>query len=324
MQRIGILVFDRIRVFEYAVAAEVWGIDRTAHGVPAFDVLVCGPRESPARLAPGLHCTPDHPLEALSGCDLVVVPGVEDVQAPVRPDVLAALRAAHRAGASLVALCSGAFVLAAAGILDGRRATAHWLDNDELARRYPAVSVEPGLLFVGDGPVWTSAGTAAAIDLCLHLIREDHGAAVAAEVARTMVAAPFRAGGQAQYAPAPGPGPDSRTDVMAHVRAHALEDLARPWTVRELAARACMSERTFARQFTRSTGATPLRWLLTQRVLAAQRLLEISDLPVGTVARQCGFGTALSLRQHFTRHVGRTPHAYRLTFRRRTAGEGVS
>jgi transcriptional regulator GlxA family with amidase domain len=314
-------VFDGMLVFEYAVAAEVWGIDRTARGVPAFELVVCGRPGTRPRLGQGLMCLPEHPLSTLTECDLVVVPGIADIHASVPADALTALQTAHEAGATLVSLCSGAFVLAAAGILDGRKATAHWLDVDELARRYPAVAVDPKVLFVGDGSVWTSAGTAAGIDLCLHLIREDHGAAVAAEVARTMVTAPFRNGGQAQFITTPGPVDNTESDMVTDLHARILADPAHPWTVTEMAAFAHVSERTFARHFVRTTNTTPLQWLLTQRVLAAQQLLETSDLSVAAIARRTGFGSTLSLRQHFTRHLGLPPRDYRATFRGRIGSD---
>lgn len=314
MRCVGVLVSDQVRVFDYAVATEVWGLDRTDRGVPRFEIRICGQRSEP-RVKPGFACVPEHGLDGLDDCDLVIVPGVQDPAAPVGDAVLAAVRAAHARGAVIASLCSGAFVLAAAGLLDGRRATAHWLDADDLARRYPEVTIDPNVLFVGDGAVWTSAGTAAGIDLCLHLVRRDHGAAVAAEIARTMVTAPFRAGGQAQFIADPVPAATVPADVLSGLRDQMLAALDRPWTVPEMARLAGMSDRNFARRFAQTSGATPLQWLLAQRVLAVQRLLETSDLSIAAIARRCGFGTPLSLRHHFVRHVGLPPRDYRNSFR---------
>ncbi|MGW9208181.1 GlxA family transcriptional regulator [Embleya sp. NPDC055664] len=320
MRRVGIVLFDPVRVFEYAVAFEVWGVDRTTRGVPPFEVRVCGPGRAAVELGAGVVCVPDHDLDGLADCDLVVVPGNEHRTAPRREEfpeeVLAALRAAHARGATIASLCSGAFVLAAAGLLDGRRATAHWMDTEDLARRHPDVAVDANVLFVGDGSIWTSAGSAAGIDLCLHLVRLDHGAAAAAEIARTMVTAPFRSGGQAQFIDNPVPAaPADPGDALDRLRGRVLDDLGHPWTVTELAALAGMSERSFARHFVRGTGTSPLQWLCTQRVLAAQRLLEIGDLSIAAIARHCGFGSPLTLRQHFTRRLGVAPRDYRAGFR---------
>ncbi|WP_156216325.1 GlxA family transcriptional regulator [Actinomadura litoris] len=314
MFRVGVLVTEHVRVFDYAVATEVWGLDRTARGVPPFELRICGPQGTTVPMQPGVTCVPDHGLDGLDECDLVVVPGVRHPTGPVHPDVPAALRAAHARGATVASLCSGAFLLAAAGLLEGRRATAHWLDADELARRHPGVTVDPNVLFVGDGAVWTSAGVAAGIDLCLHLVRRDHGAAAAAEIARTMVTAPFRPGGQAQFIARPVPARSGRDDALSALRERVLDDLAHPWTVPEMAGLARMAERSFTRRFVQTTGDTPLQWLLAQRVLAAQHLLEVSELPIAAIARRCGFGTPLTMRHHFTRHVGLPPRDYRRAF----------
>ncbi|MGN6131909.1 MAG: helix-turn-helix domain-containing protein, partial [Nocardioidaceae bacterium] len=234
------------------------------------------------------------------------------------PPLLDALRAAHARGARIAGLCGGNFVLAAAGLLDGRRATTHWLYADKLAREYPTVRVDPKVLYVDDGDVLTAAGTAAALDLCLHLLRTLDGAEVANIVARRMVVPPHRAGGQAQFVDVPLPALGA-TDPLAAAVDWALAHLDAPLTVDDLAARAAMSRRTFTRRFRSHLGTSPLQWLLDQRTLLAQRLLESTDLPVETVAHRAGFGSAVSLRAHFPRALGTTPSGYRSTFSRREA-----
>ncbi|MFJ9777458.1 GlxA family transcriptional regulator [Kitasatospora sp. NPDC101157] len=316
MRTVGCLVFDGVRAFDYAVIGEVWANRATRSGVPVFDLRVCGPAGARVRLGGGLERVPDLGLEALVDCDLVVVPGVEDPAARRPPEVLAALRAVSSAGVPVASLCAGAFVLAEAGLLDGREATTHWALAPELARRHPAVTVRPEVLFTGGDGLWTSAGVAAGIDLCLHLVRTAHGQQAAAAIARAMVTAPFRAGGQAQFIPSPVPPVDG-DDPLARARAEILGSLDTTWTVRRMAAAALMSERTFARRFTATSGTTPLRWLLDQRVLTAQRLLEETDLPVDTVATRCGFASAVSLRPVFVKRVGVAPREYRRTFRGR-------
>lgn len=320
MRTVGCLIFDGVRAFDYAVIGEVWANRTTRPGLPAFELRVCGPEGARVRLGGALERVPDHGLAALAECDLVLVPGIEDPRAPIDPGILDALRAAHARGVPIASLCAGAFVLAEAGLLDGRRATTHWALAPELARRHPAVDVDPEVLFTGDGEIWTSAGVAAGIDLCLHLVRSAHGQQAAAVIARAMVTAPFRAGGQAQFIPSPVPESADADDPLAKVRTAVLAALEVPWTVARLAGLATMSERTFARRFAAATGTPPLRWLLEQRVLAAQRLLEETDLPVDEIAVRCGFGSAVSLRPAFTRRVGVAPREYRRTFRGRDGG----
>ncbi|WP_224279276.1 GlxA family transcriptional regulator [Streptomyces sp. LS1784] len=320
MRTVGCLIFDGVRAFDYAVIAEVW-TDRSARfGLPAFDLRVCGPEGARVRLGGGLERVPDDGPAALAACDLVVVPGVEDPAARRSPEILEALRAVAVAGVPIASLCAGAFVLAEAGLLDGREATTHWALVPELARRFPAVTVRPEVLFTGGEGLWTSAGVAAGIDLCLHLVRTAHGQQAAATIARAMVTAPFRAGGQAQFIPSPVPDAAADDDPLARLRAEVLASLDTPWTVRRMAAAALMSERTFARHFTATTGTTPMRWLLDQRILTAQRLLEETDLPVDTVATHCGFASAVSLRPVFVDRVGVAPREYRRAFRGREEG----
>ncbi|MGW6915902.1 GlxA family transcriptional regulator [Kitasatospora sp. NPDC054939] len=318
----GCLIFDGVRAFDYAVIGEVWADRPSRTGLPPFDLRICGPAGARVRLGGGLERVPDHSLDALADCDLVLVPGVEEPAAPRDPAVLDALRTVHARGVPIASLCAGAFVLAEAGLLDGRTATTHWALAPDLARRHPRVDVRPEVLFTGDGDLWTSAGVAAGIDLCLHLVRTAHGQQAAAAIARAMVTAPFRAGGQAQFIPSPVPeDTGDRDDPLARTRAEVLAALDAPWTVGRMAGLAHMSERTFARRFAAATGTTPLRWLLEQRVLTAQRLLEETDLPVDTVATRVGFGSAVSLRPVFTARVGVAPREYRRTFRGATAGE---
>jgi transcriptional regulator GlxA family with amidase domain len=315
--RVAALVFPPVSVFELAVVCEVFGIDRREMGVPSYDLRVCAVDPSPLRTH-GAGFTIDTPygLETLTWADTIIVPGwPASTLVPPPEEACAALRRAHRRGARLASLCSGAFVLAAAGLLDGRRATTHWMYTTDLARKYPEVEIDPGVLYVGDGQVWTSAGTAAAIDLCLHFVRLDHGAEVANVVARRMVVPAHRDGGQAQYVQAPMP--DRCTDDdLASTLDWAIEHLDRELTVEDLARRARQAPRTFARRFKMATGTTPLQWLVTQRVILAQRLLESTELPIEVVAQRCGFGSAATLRQHFGRVVGTSPGAYRQTFRR--------
>ncbi|MEV6978130.1 helix-turn-helix domain-containing protein [Kitasatospora sp. NPDC093806] len=317
MRTVGCLIFDGVRAFDYAVICEIWRNRSSRPGLPPFDLRVCGPAGHRVRLGSGLERVPDFDLDALADCDLVVVPGTERPTEPRDPAVLDALRAAHARGTTVASLCAGAFVLAEAGLLDGRAATTHWAYADELARRYPLVDVRPEVLFIGEEPLWTSAGEAAGIDLCLHLVRAAHGERAAATIARSMVTAPFRSGGQAQFIPSPVPeNADAQTDdPLARVRTEVLAALDTPWTVRRMAGLALMSERSFARRFVAGTGTTPLRWLLDQRILTAQRLLEDTDLPVDTIAVHCGFGSAVSLRPPFTTRLGVPPREYRRTFR---------
>ncbi|WP_033819516.1 GlxA family transcriptional regulator [Kitasatospora sp. MBT63] len=316
MNAVDLVVFDGVRTFDYAVVGEVWGPHRAVPGAPLADLLVCAPELRTVRLDTGLLCAPDHDLDALAGCGLILVPGLGDPALRPPERVLRALRHAHGRGTPIAALCAGAFVLAAAGLLDGRTATTHWALADDLARRHPLVTVDPKVLFTGDGRVWTSAGVAAGIDLCLHLVRRSHGDTTASALARAMVTAPFRAGGQAQFITTPiPPGPADTRDPIAQVCRHVQGALADSWTVAGMAAIAAMTERTFARHFTAAMGTSPRHWLLQQRLRAAQHLLENGDSPIEDIAHRCGFGTGVSLRQHFRRHLGTAPRDYRRTFR---------
>lgn len=309
------LALPGVAPFELGVIVEVFGLDRTDVGVPrfAFDVAAARPGRVPAADYAGFTLEVAHGLERLESADLVAVPASpRDTQAP--PEVLAALHAAVDRGARVLSVCSGAFVLGQAGLLDGRRCTTHWRYAAELAALHPRAQVDPDVLYVDEGTVVTSAGTAAGIDACLHVVRQDHGAAVAATIARRMVVPPHRDGGQAQYVETPVAAhpADTLAELLDWVSAHLDEDLS----VARLARRAHLSERTFARRFRAETGTTPLQWITVQRVALAQRLLEEGDDPVEVVAGRTGFGTAAALRQAFARHRATTPRAYRRAFRR--------
>jgi len=308
-----VLVFDRVELFELAAAIDVFGTLVTAPGGgPLYRVSVCGPDPSVVTAA-GFSMQVPHPLDTLKSADTVVVaPAQDDKHPPVA--VLAALRDAHADGRRILSLCTGAFVLAAAGLLDGRPATTHWSECAELARDYPRVQVDQKALYVDQGDLLTSAGSAASLDLCLHVVQRDYGTEIATRVARDLVLPLHRPGGQAQYIEAPLPAPaeaDRFSDTLSWLRGH----LDEPVAVADLARRAAMSPRTFARRFAASTGTTPLQWLVAERVRLAQRLLETTDLPVDAVARKCGFSTPDNLRKHFARAVRTTPQAYRRAFR---------
>jgi transcriptional regulator GlxA family with amidase domain len=314
--RVAVLLVPPISVFEMAVACEVFGLDRRDMGVPPYDFRLCSLDEPPLATLAGFTMDTPHRLDALRWADTVILPGWHWPRTtPVPLEIIKAIRAAHRRGARIASFCSGAYVLAATGLLDGKRATTHWMYADDFAARHPRVDVDPSVLYVGDGQVFTSAGTSAAIDLCLHLVRTDHGAEVANIVARRMVVPAHRDGGQSQFVQAPVP--DLYTDDdLATTLDWAIHHLDRDLTVEDLARRARMSPRTFARRFKAATGTTPLQWLLTQRVVLAQRLLETTELPIEVVAARGGFGSAATLRQHFARALGTSPTAYRHTFRR--------
>ncbi|MFF1687308.1 MULTISPECIES: GlxA family transcriptional regulator [unclassified Streptomyces] len=320
-QRIALLAFPGIRAFDVSVITEVWGTDRTDRGVPAFDLRRIAEDPTPVPMRGGLTLAPDRTLTWLTrlapATDLLVVPGLDDHLTPAPEPVLESLRRAHARGVTIAALCGGAFTLAQAGLLDGRRAITHWNLVDLLRAHHPLVTVEPDALFIEDDNIWTAAGTAAGIDLCLHLVRRTHGAETAATIARSMVTAPFRTGTQAQFIEHPTPRTDRDADALTSVRAYALQHLHEPLTVAGLAARAGMSPRSFARHFTAATGTTPLRWLLDQRMSAAQKLLERTDLPMPEVARRAGFGSEVTMRQHFASRLATSPRSYRAAFAQR-------
>ncbi|MFD8481550.1 GlxA family transcriptional regulator [Kitasatospora sp. NPDC059673] len=307
---VAIAATDGMLHFELALAQEVFGSCPDAVPGPWYDVRVCGPQA--VRVGRFL-LEPDCGLDRLADADTVIVPALADVEQDPPAELVEAVRAAHAAGARMVSLCTGVFALAAAGVLDGLRATTHWAHTGELARRYPRVEVDPDVLYVDNGQVLTSAGKSAAMDLCLHLVRRDHGSAIANVTARRLVVPPHRAGGQAQFVTTPVPAQDDHP--LAELLPWAMRRLDRPLTVEDLARRANLSSRHLARQFRSVTGTTPLRWLLTQRIRRAQELLETTDDSIDTIAAASGLGTSTTLRRHFHRTLGVPPDTYRRTFR---------
>ncbi|GEL95469.1 AraC family transcriptional regulator [Cellulomonas composti] len=289
----------------------MFGIDRSDTGGPSFEFTVCAQEPGIVPTKTGFSLLVEHGLSATDDADLVIVPAYGAQPATVPEPVLDALRAAHERGAWVMSICAGAFALGEAGLLDGRACTTHWMHAAELARRFPGARVDPTVLYVDDDRVLTSAGTAAGIDASLYLVRRELGAAAAAVVARRMVVPPHRDGGQAQYVETPLP---CDADTLAPLLAWLVEHLDEEHSVPDLAARALMSERTFARRFRAETGTTPAAWIARQRLVRAQELLERTELGVDEVARLAGFGTAAVLRHHFGRVLGTSPQAYRRTF----------
>ncbi|WP_407317038.1 helix-turn-helix domain-containing protein [Isoptericola halotolerans] len=315
IQKVAAVVVPGVAPFELGIAYEVFGIDRRDTGGPTFDFTLCTPEPGMVATKGGFPVGVDAGLEATDDADVVVVVAYDVISdaggIDVLPAYLDAVRRAHARGAWILSLCSGAFVLAAAGLLDGRRCTTHWMFADRLAAAAPHADVDPDVLFVDDDRIITSAGTAAGIDAALHLVRTELGGESARSVARRMVVPPQRDGGQAQFVVDPLPcEADSLSDLLAWMREH----LALPHTVATLARRAMLSERTFARRFREETGATPAAWLARQRVARAQELLESTEAPVDEIACLVGFGSAAVMRHHFARRLGTSPVAYRRRF----------
>ena len=308
------LAYDRLCTFEFGCAVELFALERPELGVDWYDFAVCAVEPGPIRAAGGITIDAPYAPELIARADTIVIPGWRGADEPVPPGLLALLRDAYLRGARLCSICSGVFVLAAAGLLDGRRATTHWRYADALARRYPAIEVLPDDLYVDSGQVITSAGSAAGIDMLLHLVRRDYGARVGNLVARRLVVAPHREGGQAQYLPRPMAHDEKGrlTRLMDWVRSHPADT----HTIASMAARAAMSPRTLQRQFHDATGFGPVEWLIRERIALAKELLESPDIALGQVAERAGFGSEESLRHHFRRLAATTPGAYRRQFSR--------
>ncbi|MBL1066352.1 GlxA family transcriptional regulator [Streptomyces sp. 7-21] len=317
---VAVLLFSGSPMFESSIPLSVFGVDRQDAGVPRYRLLACAGEEGPLRTTGGLELRAPYGLGAVSRAGTVIVPAWRSITGPPPAPALAALRRAHAEGARVIGLNTGAFALGAAGLLDGRPATTHWMYAPTLAKRYPSVHVDPREMFVDDGDILTSAGTAAGIDLCLHIVRLDHGPEAAAALARRLVLPPRRGNGSEsgslRHLDKSLPE-DIGADPLAEVVAWALEHLHEQFDVETLAARAYMSRRTFDRRFRALTGSAPLQWLITQRVLQAQRLLEVSDYSVDEVAGRCGFRSPVALRGHFRRQLGASPAAYRAAYRAR-------
>jgi transcriptional regulator GlxA family with amidase domain len=310
LRKVAILLFPGMHPFEFGVACEAFGVDRSDQGLPVYEFVAASETADPVPTTNGFTITTPHRLDTALDADLVIVSAGATGDIPSA--ILNTLRTAYANGAAVMGLCSGAFALGEAGLLDGRNCTTHWRHAAALAARFPQARVDPNVLYVCDGRVYTSAGTAAGLDLCLHLMRTEHGAEVANTVARRMVIPPHREGGQAQYIDVPVP--PSGSDGLAELMDELLGELAADHTVDSMAARANMSPRTFARKFNQATGTTPHAWLMRQRVLFARRQLEAGCESIDVVAQRSGFGTAALLRHHFQRHTGVAPTAYRKTF----------
>jgi transcriptional regulator GlxA family with amidase domain len=312
LSSVAVLAYEGVSTFGLGVTAEVFGCDRKGEGIPRFRYCVTAAQPGVVRTDVGMPIIVEYGVDRLGAADLAVVVCWDDTDTRPPEPVLDALRTVVDRGGRVLSQCTGAFVLAAAGLLDGRRATTHWKYAADLAKRYPRVEVDPGVLYVDAGPVITSAGTAAGIDACLHVIRQEHGAAVANEIARHMVVAPHRDGGQAQFVPVlvdeATDGPD-----LAALRDWALRHLREPLTVADLARQVHMSPRTFARWFAARTGTTPHQWLTSQRLTTAQERLERTDHGIEQIAADCGLAP-LMLRRHFARRWGIAPQAYRQRF----------
>ncbi|MFC0599814.1 GlxA family transcriptional regulator [Streptomyces palmae] len=311
LRDVAVLALEGSYAFELGVFCEVFGIDRSDDALPVYDFALVSAGDHSVPTRHGFDVRASHGLERLASADLVCVPAYDlSVRQPER--LVDELRAAAERGARVLSICTGAFLLGEAGLLDGRRCTTHWRYTEELARRYPQARVESDVLYVDEEAVITGAGTAAGIDTCLHLIRKEHGSTVANAIARRMVAPPHREGGQRQYRERPHPqgGTGSLSPVLVWIEANLDQNLS----VQAMARYAHLSPRTFARRFQQETGTTPLQWLTGQRVLLAQHYLETTDTPITTIAQRSGFGTVDNLRHHFARRLGTTPQGYRRTF----------
>lgn len=306
------IAYNDLCTFEFGVATELFGLARPELDVDWYKFRAIAAEPGPLAATGGLTLQAPHDLAAIEAAGTIVLPGWRDIHEPPPAGLLASLRTAHAAGARIMSICSGVFIVAASGLLDGQAATTHWRYTDELQRRYPAIDVQPDVLYVDNGSVLTSAGSAAGLDLGLHLIRRDFGAQVANSVARRLVVAPQRDGGQAQFIAAPVAPREPQS--LAATLAWAIERLDQPLTVADLAQHAAMSPRTFARRFSSEAGASPHHWLTHQRVLRAQQLLETTSHSIDVVARSSGFGSPATLRHHFQQSIRTTPTRYRARF----------
>jgi len=312
---VAALAYEGLCTFEFGCTVELFALERPELPVPWYRFAVCAVERGPVRAAGGILVAVPHSLRLLESADTIVIPGWRSADEDPPREIVRALRRAHERGARLCSICSGVFVLAAAGVLDGKRATTHWKYVERLRERYPGVRVEPNSLYVDEGQVLTSAGSAAGLDMLLHLVRRDHGARIANQVAQRLVIAPHREGGQAQFIPRPIARDESGrlSRLLDWVRSH----LAQAHTIDSLARRAAMSPRTLQREFRAATGLAPYQWLIRERVQRARELLEASPLAPERIAQLVGLGSAESLRHHFRRHVGTAPAQYRRRFTRR-------
>lgn len=308
---VAVVIFDRAPMFETSVPLSVFGMDRTASGVPRFRLLPVAGDKGPLTTTGGLVVNAPYGLDALEEASVVVLPSWRDVRERPPEAAISAIRSAHAGGATIVSFCLGGFVLAATGLLDGRRAVTHWFHASTLAAMYPGVTVDSEALFIDDGDILTGAGTGAALDACLHLVARKWGAKASAAIAARMAMPPRRNGAQSQIVDGVLPRPQP-VDKFADVMAFAVKHIAEPLDVDDLARKALMSRRTFDRQFRVVAGMSAMQWLLYQRVLYAQRLLEEGEQPIDAIARQAGFGSGITLRRHFRRHLRTSPLRYRL------------
>src|SRR6266478_2917184 len=314
--RVVAVAYDRLCTFEFGCTVELFALPRPELKVPWYDFAVCAAERGPIRATGGICVQVSHSLRLLERADTIIIPGWRDADEEPPEELLRKLRQAYERGARLCSICSGVFVLAAAGVLDGRRATTHWKYLERLAARYPGIRVEPNALYVDEGQVLTSAGSAAGLDMLLHVVRKDFGAKIANQVAQRLVIPPHREGGQAQFVPRPVPS-DERgrlAKLLDWIRAH----LAAEHTIESLAAHAAMSTRTLQREFKAATGLAPYAWLVRERIERAKELLETGRLPALRIAERVGMGSAESLRHHFRAQVGTTPAQYRARFSRRS------
>ncbi len=316
MRTVAVLIYDAVNPFELGVATDIFGFARPELGVPWYRFLICADQQRPIRSSIGLLLTTPYSLEQVEEADTIIIPGPRPGLAPASEALLEALRRSYQRGARLISFCTGAFLLAAAGLLDGRCVTTHWAWASALAELYPRVQVDPQRLYIDDGQILTSAGTAAAIDLSLHVVRQDYGAEIATAIARRMVVPPHREGGQAQYIETPLPSVVDESELFGTTLDWIMAHLDEEVSVEQMAERAVMSPRTFARRFQATLGTTPYQWVLQQRILLAQRLLETSNEPIEQIAACCGFRSAATLRLHFHRLLTTSPQAYRNSFQR--------